>query len=432
MVYSYEEAVQYIMNIPKFTKKNPMDNTRHFMECLGNPQDSFKTIHVAGTNGKGSVSAMLSKILIDAGHKTGMFTSPHLVDINERIRINGEEISNDEFTDYFNKVNQVAHKMQEEGFGHPTFFEFIYGMCMTAFEKHNVEYAVVEAGMGGRLDTTNIVKKPLVTIITSIGLDHVEYLGDTIEKIAYEKAGIIKTEVPVVYCGNDTNAAHVIEETAAKYDNKITNVTDKSYNILKKADNHIDFSTVCGYYGNKLFRLPFIAEYQVLNASVALAALEYICNVPYESVFESLKHVVWEGRMDEVLNGVILDGAHNEPGIREFIKTVNEFECSGNKYLLFSAVKDKDYDRMIGLIAENTHFDRIYVTQIQGMRCLSGNVIRKEFEKYTDTSIIEIDDNEKAFTQVLSGKQDEDVVFCCGSLYLVGNIKKIIRRKYND
>lgn len=432
MVYSYEEAIKYILNIPKFTKKNPVENTRYFMECLGNPQDSFKTIHVAGTNGKGSVCAMLSAILVKAGKDTGLFTSPHLIDINERIRINGRMISDDEFVDMFHEVYSVSKNMLDMGYEHPTFFEFIYGMAMLNFKRQNVEYAVVEAGMGGLSDTTNIVKSPVVTVITTIGLDHTEYLGTTIEEIALQKAGIIKKGVPVVFCGNDKRALKVIRDEAGKHTDRYTFVDKDAYKIVKKENNYIDFLMLYGYYEYGVFRIPFIAEYQVFNAAIAISALEYIERLPYELVYDALKEVVWEGRMDEVLKGIIVDGAHNENGIYEFVKTVNQINTTGKKYLLFSAVRDKDYDKMIKIIAENTEFEQIFVTQIEGIRSLRADVIAKEFSKYTDTDIFVYEDIEEAFVRVCDTKEESDIVFCCGSLYLAGEIKRIIRRKYND
>lgn len=428
MVYSYEEAVEYILNIPRFTKKNPMENTRHFMECLGDPQEDFKTIHVAGTNGKGSVCSMLSSVLNNTGTKTGLFTSPHLIDINERIRIDGEMISNEEFTNIFNEVMNVVNYMKDEGYEHPTFFEFIYGMSMLVFSRNKVEYAVVEAGMGGLMDTTNIVSSPVACVITSIGLDHVEYLGDTIERIAEQKAGIIKPDANVIYCGNDANVSEVIEKAAVNKTDKLYKVTNDSYKILKKENNHIDFLMRSGYYVCGEFRIPFIADYQVENTAIVIQTLESLGIHDYELVKDALRKVSWPGRMEKVAEGVIIDGAHNAPGIKEFINTVNQYECFGNKYLLFSVVNDKDVKAMIKNIAENTNFTKIYITQIEGGRCLAASVIAQMFNEYVDIPVEVYEDNETAFITAYNDKNDEDVLFCAGSLYLAGNILKIIRK----
>lgn len=428
MVYSYEEAVEYILNIPRFTKKNPMENTRYFMECLGNPQEDFKTIHVAGTNGKGSVCSMLSTVLAKSGKITGLFTSPHLIKINERIRINGVEISDVEFKDIFNYIINVVENMKNKGYEHPTFFEFIYGMGMLAFSRNKIEYAVVEAGMGGLMDTTNIVKEPTVCVITSVGLDHMEYLGDSIEQIATQKAGIIKPDSYVVYCGQDDNVAKVIERMSNNKTDKLIKVTDTSYEILKKEDNCIDFLVHCGYYECGKFRIPFIADYQVQNATIVLRCLECIGICDYDLVQNALLHVTWPGRMEKVAEGVIVDGAHNEPGIIEFVKTVSDYKCKGNKYLLFSAVNDKDVSSIVKRIAKNTDFKKIYITQIEGIRCLPADVIAEEFMKYTDIPVEVYEDNETAYIKACSEKNDADVLFCAGSLYLAGNILKIVNK----
>ncbi|MBQ4067798.1 MAG: bifunctional folylpolyglutamate synthase/dihydrofolate synthase [Lachnospiraceae bacterium] len=428
MVYSYEEAVEYILNIPRFTKKNPMENTRYFMKCLGNPQEDFKTIHVAGTNGKGSVCSMLSTVLTKSGKVTGLFTSPHLIKVNERIRIDGEEISDEEFNDIFNQVMSVVKNMKDDGYEHPTFFEFIYGMGMLYFSRQGIEYAVIEAGMGGLMDTTNICTSPIACVITSIGLDHTEYLGDTVEKIAWQKAGIIKKNTNVIYCGNNEDVSKVIENVAKTKTDKIYKITADSYKILKKENNHIDFLMNCGYYECGEFRIPFIADYQVENSAMVIRTLECIGICDYRLVREAMINTTWPGRMEEVAHGVIIDGAHNPPGIKEFINTVNQYECSGNKYLLFSAVCDKDIDTMIKTIAENTDFNRIYITQIEGSRYLEAGKIAEIFRKYITAPLEVYKDNYEAFITASNKKTDNDVLFVAGSLYLAGNIIKIVNK----
>ena len=192
----YQEAVEYIEELPKFTKKHTLEHTKEFLEKLGNPCMDRKVIHVAGTNGKGSVCAYIQAILEAEGKTTGFFTSPHLVKINERIQMNRKPVDDDTFYRVFTKVVIAAKEMEEEGSGHPSYFEFLYGMGMTAFEEMDVEYIVLETGLGGRLDATNSFANPVLSVITSISLDHTDILGDTIEKIAAEKAGIIKKNIP--------------------------------------------------------------------------------------------------------------------------------------------------------------------------------------------------------------------------------------------
>ena len=211
---NYREIVDYIEEIPKFTSKNPLDHTKALLKCLGDPQNQMQVIHVAGTNGKGSVCAYLDSMLRAGGYKVGLFTSPHLVKINERFKINGEMISDERFVKAFEEVQKIIKKAQEDGLDHPSYFETLFLMGMVVFKEADVDYVVLETGLGGRLDATNTVDHPLACIITSISLDHVEYLGDTIGKIAGEKAGIIKPQVPVIYDGHQPEASEVIEKRA--------------------------------------------------------------------------------------------------------------------------------------------------------------------------------------------------------------------------
>ncbi len=197
--FTYDEAVAYIEELPKFTKKHSLDHVREFLRRLGNPASDRKIVHVAGTNGKGSVCAYLQAILMAEGKHTGFFTSPHLVSINERIRMDNIQIDNEAFLEAFGQVQGMARQMEEEGLGHPSYFEFLLGMGMTAFARTDVEYIILETGIGGRLDATNYIEHPALAVITSISLDHTDILGDTIEEIAAEKAGIIKPGVPVFF-----------------------------------------------------------------------------------------------------------------------------------------------------------------------------------------------------------------------------------------
>ena len=196
---TYQEAVNYILEIPKFTKKNDREHTRAFLRYLGDPQEHMKVLHVAGTNGKGSVCAYLDGMLRSEGKRTGLFTSPHLVKMNERIVTGGEQISDAQFCAVFEKTRKAVESMEAQGLAHPTFFEFLFGMALAAFAEAGTEYAVIETGLGGRLDATSAVEDPAVCVITSIGLDHMEYLGHTLGEIAGEKAGIIRPGVPVFY-----------------------------------------------------------------------------------------------------------------------------------------------------------------------------------------------------------------------------------------
>ena len=314
----------------------------------------------------------------------------------------------------------------EEGQAHPSYFEFLLGMGMYVFDRMGVEYILLETGLGGRLDATNVFRKPCLSVITSIGMDHMEYLGNTIEEIASEKAGIIKPEVPVVYWGEEEAPAAVIEKQAELNDSLAVKVSKKDYKIIKKNHKGVDFYSLCGYYLKSAFTVPFPAEYQVQNAMIALRAVELLEDIKEEreSIREGIAGTRWEGRMEEAAAGIIFDGAHNGPGIDEFICAFREYPCEGRKYILFSVVKDKDYDYMIRRLCD-TDVSRIYITRIDSDRGLDENEILQDFAKYNITAELKvIPDVRKAFAQAAWDRKEQDVLFCVGSLYLIGELKQ--------
>lgn len=427
---NYEETIKYINEIPKFTKKNKLEHTSEFLKMLNIQQEKMKIIHVAGTNGKGTICALIANVLNKCGKTTGLFTSPHLVNINERFCINGKNISNEEFMEAFLTVKEITDKAGENGIPHPSYFEFIFIMAMWIFNKKKVEYVVLETGLGGRLDATNSIEKPILTIISSVGMDHMEYLGNTIEDIAGEKAGIIKENIPVVFWGEDKVVSAIIEKKAKLKNAPYLKTTTGDYKITKKTDKSVAFSSLCEYYLNDTFLVPFLAEYQVQNAAVALNAISCITEIrdKKDEIKQGFETVKWEGRMEKAGEGIILDGAHNGPGIDEFIKTFNEYKCEGRKLLLFSVVKDKDYRYMIESLA-TTDAERIFVTEINSDRRLEADKIYNMFmDKGCKAKVEVISDLETALREAVSEKKEQDVLFCAGSLYLIGEIKKIIQK----
>ena len=318
---NYEEAVAYIEETPKFTTKNKLSHTKECLGRLGNPEKKFKVIHVAGTNGKGSTCAFLTSIFREAGYSCGLFTSPHLVVINERFQINEKNIDNQAFMSAFEKVKALADELVAEGSYHPTYFEMLFLMGMVIFAEAGVDYVMLETGLGGRLDATTAVEDPAACVITSISFDHMQYLGNTIAEIAGEKAGIIVPGVPVIYDGNNPEAAQVIRKQAEALGSPYYEVKKENTEILRNTSAGIDFCMENEYYGNTAFSIPFIAGYQVMNAALALKTAEVIKNVvnlPKDSVLRGLRETRWQGRMETVLPGVIVDGAHNEDGVEKF------------------------------------------------------------------------------------------------------------------
>ena len=433
---TYQEAVAYIDETPKFTKKNTLDHTRAFLKRLGDPQEKMKILHVAGTNGKGSVCSFLASMLKAGGKRTGLFTSPHLVKINERFVVDEQDVSDEEFLEAFHTVMDCVEEMKEEGYPHPTYFELLFLIGMKLFERAGVEYLVLETGLGGRLDATNSVSHPLVSVITSISLDHTEYLGDTVAAIAGEKAGIIKEGVPVVYDASCPESAEVIRRRAEELHAPAYPITPKMYKISKTTKKHIDFSIDSGYYDDIRLSISSVAEYQVKNAAEAVTAIRVIDRegaFTDEVIRKGVEEMRWQGRMETVLPGVIIDGAHNEAGVEEFVKTARRLEADYPVTLLFAAVGDKDYRHMIETICRKLRLERVIVTEVGGYRSVDVKVPEELFRQFGAKKVTAIPDVEEAFDEALR-EQGDGILFCVGSLYLVGNIKSILetRRSAHD
>jgi len=431
---NYEEAAAYINDTPKFTTKNTLENTKAVLAYMGHPERRMKLIHVAGSNGKGSVCAYLSSILTTAGKQVGLFTSPHLVDINERFQLNQQCVSNEMFTEAFNKVMDAVHALLKErpnDFAHPTFFELLFLMGMYIFEKAGMEYVVLETGLGGRFDATNVIEKPLVSVITSISLEHTEYLGDTYALIAGEKAGIIKEGCPVVYDGTRKDVEEVILAKAARMHAKAYAIRPDMYKILMNTQKTIDFSMDTGYYLPMNVSIGSVAEYQIMNAMEAVTAAQVLdIGLTEEDIHKGMENMRWQGRMETVLPGVILDGAHNDSGVEEFVKTARKFQKDTKVTMLFSCVKEKDYEGMIRTICENIHFESAVITEIESDRQVPASELARIFRKYTDRPVVEIPSIPEAFDEALARKKD-GLLFCVGSLYLVGSLKSLLRSREN-
>ena len=428
---NYTEAVDYIETIPKFTVKHPPEHTRELLSRLGNPQEGIKIIHVAGTNGKGSVCAYLNAMLLAGGKKTGLFTSQHLVRINERFQINGEDVSDEQFLNAFLKVEKAAKEYEAEGEGHPSYFETLFLMGMLIFKEAGVEYLVMETGLGGRLDATNVVEKPLACIITSISRDHTEYLGDTLEAIAGEKAGIIKAGVPVIYDSSQPGPASVIAAKAKEMGSPAWPMEPSFYEMKTQSREGITFTFA--YPGGEKAELaiPYVAKYQMMNASLAfytMHILQDVHDIPKNVLAEGLSKIKWPCRMEMAAPGVIIDGAHNEDGIAQFVSTAGYFAKENEITILFTAVADKHYHEMIGEICEGIHPSHVVATQIDGSRVVPAEVLAEDFRKAGCTDVCAEPEIGAAYEKAL-GKKGSGMLFCVGSLYLAGELKAYLAKR---
>ena len=419
---TYDEAVDYIFQIPKFTSKNTLADTKIFLQRLGNPENELKIIHIAGTNGKGSVCAYLDTMLQAQGKTVGRFTSPHLLRINERMVMNGQEITDEAFLEVFHQVFTQVQLLEQQGVPHPTFFEFIFGMALLAFVQAGVEYAVLETGLGGRLDATNAVAEKLITGITAIGMDHMEQLGSTIGKIAAEKAGIIRPKVPLFYTDTEAESNQVIEARAKLEQCLCVKIGKNDVQILETGDNYIAFSYRNAYDGTSRWRLSNPAPYQAFNAALGIAMMTHLFgdegDVPAWK--EALAKVVWAGRMEEVLPDIYLDGAHNETAIESFTASVPR--DGRENVVLFGAVSDKDYPKMIQILCERMDVTEYVVTHLPNERGVETAELARIFRRHTTRQVTEKEDIKEAAAYIKEQQRGRRI-YCIGSLYLVGVLK---------
>ena len=426
---TYQEAEAFIDQLPAFTDGDHLADERFLLEMLGNPQEKLRVVHVAGTNGKGSTCAFLEAIFRKSGKKTGLFTSPHLVNITERFQINREDVSREMFARVCTKVRGAVRQAAQMGRGHLTRSDVLFAVGMEIFVREEAEIVIMETGLGGRLDCTNIIHRPLICVITSISKDHTAYLGDTIEAIAQEKAGIIKPGVPVVYDAGCEAAAKVIEETAGRQKAEAVPCFPGERRIVARTEKSIDFVLDSSYYDDQLISVPFAAEYQTVNSALAMTAVRVLDpekKISDEAAADAVAHTSWNGRMQQIRDGVFADGAHNEDGIAKLMDTVRYFAGSHPVSLLFTALADKDVARMIELLTSGNLFDHIVVTQVEGRRRMEAETLREMFARRCSCPVMAEADLGEAFSLALRKKTDRGILFCAGSLYLVGALQEII------
>ena len=442
-----ERAQEYLLRIPFWTKKkNTLEQVGGFLEELGNPEEGLRIIHVAGTNGKGSVCADLTGILKEAGYRVGTFVSPHLVDVRERFLLDGKMISPEDLQSVFETVLAAARRMQEKGYFHPTFFEFVFLMAMVWFKQKQADVVVLETGLGGRLDTTNVIRRPAACVITSISLDHTQYLGGTIPEIAAEKAGIIKEGVPIIYDDNQPPASAVLLEKARRMHAPAYPVTEAMAGVLPGgAVARGDETAPCGTTGEApgqsagaasdrdlaavLDQVSFAAPYQRMDAALALRTLQVLAlpGITVKTCREGLKKVRWQGRMEEAIPGVWLDGAHNPGGIQALIRAVRQKEGNAPVHLLFAAVSDKEYGEMIRLLCEGLRLEQVTVAHMESERGTDQQLLAGQFAQAGCGCVEQFATVREALLRAMEKKPEGRHLYVCGSLYLIGEIKALLR-----
>lgn len=407
---NYSDSINYIHSIPKFIRPLGNENLGKLLSAMGNPQEKIKFIHVAGTNGKGSTCAMTAEILKRAGYKTGLFTSPFIEVFNERIRINGEIIPDDDLARYVTDISELMEKEKAQ----ISEFAFITAVAFKYFFDMQCDIVVLETGMGGKLDATNIIPVPEVAAITSISLDHQQYLGETLAEIASEKAGIIKECGTVVSAPNDA-VINILKERAENMDARII-VCEKAGELWGNM-----------VYKTRGYELGLKGVYQLENASVVLEIIDTLRKKGYkisaQAVVDGLKYTKWKARYEFVAPNIVIDGGHNIDGIRMLKKSL--LAENRDIILVMAMMKDKSCDLCVHTIAPVAK--KVIATQIDMPRCLECEALKKICDN-TGVECIAVPDVEKAIDIALDDA--ENALICiCGSLYLAGEAERILKDK---
>ncbi|WP_291732859.1 folylpolyglutamate synthase/dihydrofolate synthase family protein [Clostridium sp.] len=426
----YEEAMKYITEVGNFGSNYGLERTYKLLEHLGNPERDLKLIHIAGTNGKGSTTSMITEILMGEGYKVGMYTSPFIEEFEERIQINRNNIPKERLAILMDEIKVAVDKVIEAGYNHPTEFEIITVLMLLYFKKENIDFGVIEVGLGGTLDSTNVIK-PIIQVITSISFDHTNLLGNTLEKIAREKAGIIKKGIPTVIYPQQEEVLKVIKNKCFEMDSelyiannenlKFENIVnlDKPYQLLKY-NNEIDIL------------LPLLGEHQIINLSVAMQAIEVLNNkniidISIANIVKSIKNVSWKGRLEVLSNNpyVVIDGAHNIQGIKTLSRNIKKYFKYENLYLILGILADKDVEEMIKIITPMAK--KVYSVTPNSIRGELAESLKDEVSKF-NKNCKAFDKYEEAYLEALNDASEKDLILASGSLYMIGDMRKIIRK----
>ena len=423
---NYSQALRYIHSVSWLGSRPGLSRTKELLGKLGNPEDKLKFIHIAGTNGKGSVASMLSYILTQAGYKTGLYTSPFINRFNERIKINNIDISDDELAYFTEKIHPLAQSMTDP----PTEFEIITCLALDYFLYNGCDIAILETGLGGELDSTNAIPVPELSVITSISFDHTAILGDTIEQIASAKAGIIKEGGDVVISANDERANDVLFQHAKAKNASITiplydTVVEKSYTI----DGHV----FCyGEYDD--ISLPLIGKYQVNNAAIALCAVDVLknkgWNIPTEAVYSGLNKVTWTARFEILSKNplFIVDGGHNPDGIFATADSLKTLFPGQQFIFILGFMADKEYEKMLSYILPLAKI--VFAVTPDNPRALKAEVLAKIISK-KGIEAIACDTIDLAVNSSLAA--GDYPVVAAGSLYMSGEIRNCFyKREYKN
>ncbi len=428
---NYQEALKYIEKSHKFGMRLGLENSFKLLELLGNPQDKLKFIHVAGTNGKGSTCSFISNILKEQGYKVGLYTSPYLETFTERIRLNGANIPEKDVARIITIMEEKIEMMASQGHEYPTEFEIETAMAFYYYNEQQADYVVLEVGLGGRYDATNVIKTPLASVIVSMSLDHIGVLGDTLEKIAYEKAGIIKEDGMAIVYKQEKEAEDVIKNVCKEKNTKYIETNFDSMKIKKADINSQVFD--CEVLGEKFedMEIQLIGDHQVNNAILALTAVKALreykgIEISNDAIKRGFLATKWPGRIEKVKDEptFIIDGAHNEDGARALSKALDKYFGSKKMTLLIGMLEDKDIDSVLEILLDK--FDKVVTTTPDSDRAISCEKLKEKVQKYVP-NVVAIENIDEAVKYVLDNSTNEDVIISAGSLYMIGYVRQIVK-----
>ncbi|SFW46734.1 bifunctional folylpolyglutamate synthase/dihydrofolate synthase [Selenomonas ruminantium] len=431
---NYQESLAYLESLNIFGIKLGLERIQKLLARLELPQERYRTIHVTGTNGKGSVSAMLAGILRHSGIHTGFYSSPHLVSYTERIRVDGQAISEQEFADCLSSIKVYIDKMIADGEECPTQFEVLTALAFFYFAIKHVEYAVIEVGLGGLLDSTNVVV-PEVSVITNVTLEHADRCGGTLEGVAHHKAGIIKDDVPVVTAAQGVALDIIRQQAEEKNADIFVAGEDFSADFISYEGNfqRLEFSS--GLLGavKEPYTLHLLGKHQIENAAVAVMAAKLISNldsrITNKTIDDALTLVSWPARFEQAdYNGqkIIIDGAHNPAGMTALRESLDLYFPAPERVLLLGILKDKDIDTMLDILLRPN--DTVVVTVPHSDRASDPQILAGKVAAHVQ-HVEAIADNNEAMNRALELANGEKLLIMAGSLYLVGGLRKLLMDK---
>ncbi|MGE8000450.1 bifunctional folylpolyglutamate synthase/dihydrofolate synthase [Lysinibacillus sp. NPDC093190] len=423
MFKTMKECTDFIFTLKAVDhKRAPLVLMREVLALLNNPQDRLRAIHLAGSNGKGSTVNALREMLQHAGYKVGAFTSPHLERVNERMTINGIQISDEQFLHYMNKIAEIIETHYEGDF--PSFFEVVTLIMFQHFADQEVDIALIETGLGGRLDATNVIT-PLISIITTISLEHTAFLGDTLAKVAFEKAGIIKENIPVVVGVKSEDVLTVIEEIAnERHASCLVLGKDFTVEIIEQGTNIQHFNYRKANVEMVAVPLKMAGPHQINNASLAITAILKLrdngaVDISDESIRQALAKAQWAGRFDQLPGNIILDGAHNSEGTAALIQTLKTVYPNRNYRFIYAVLSDKDHAKSIALM--DSIATSIAFTQIELPNAMPADQLAA---LSTNTNKMYNANWREMVQTMLHQRNHEDVIVITGSLYFIAEIRQ--------